>query len=79
MFDAEVEPTNNHSEQQVRHGVIDRKITLGTRSLARQRYHERMWNAIATCGKQSRSFFGLLQHSIQPHLQRNQPPSLLKP
>jgi hypothetical protein len=57
MFSPGVEPTNNHSEQQVRHCVIDRRITQGTRSTAGQRYHERMWSAIATCGKQGRGFF----------------------
>ncbi|HJN07455.1 MAG TPA: transposase, partial [Pirellulaceae bacterium] len=30
MFAPDVEPTNNHSEQQIRHCVIDRKITQGT-------------------------------------------------
>ena len=44
-----VEPTNNHSEQQVRHCVIDRRITQGTRSESGQRYQERIWTAIATC------------------------------
>ena len=27
-----IEPTNNHCEQQIRHCVIDRRITQGTRS-----------------------------------------------
>ena len=48
MFTEGLEPTNNHSEQQLRHSVIDRKITQGTRGEAGQRYHERMWTAIAT-------------------------------
>jgi len=42
MFDPGVEPTNNHTEQQVRHCVIDRRITQGTRSGAGDRYYERM-------------------------------------
>jgi transposase len=65
MFDAGVEPTNNHAEQQVRHCVIDRKINQGTRSLAGQRYHERMWTAIATCKKQNKNFFAFLKASIE--------------
>ena len=77
MFASDVEPTNNHSEQQVRHCVIDRKITQGTRSLAGQRYHERMWTAIATCGKQDRSFFQFLHESISANLDRQPAPSLL--
>ena len=49
MFSDGVEPTNNHSEQQIRHCVIDRRITQGTRGEAGQRYHERMWTVLATC------------------------------
>ncbi len=79
MFDAAVEPTNNHAEQQVRHCVIDRKITQGTRSLVGQRYHERMWTAIATCGKRNRSFFHFLHQAIEEHLRGTKTPSLLKP
>ena len=61
MFAEGVEPTNNHSEQQIRHCVIDGRITQGTRGEAGQRYHERMWTAIATCRKQNRNFFSFLQ------------------
>ncbi len=42
-----VEPTKNHSEQQIRHVVIARRITQGTRGQAGQRYNERTWTAIA--------------------------------
>jgi transposase len=77
MFEPGVEPTNNHSEQQVRHCVIDRRITQGTRSEVGQRYHERMWTAIATCDKQGRSFFQFLLESLTANLTGTQPPSLL--
>ncbi len=79
MFEATLEPTNNHAEQQVRHCVIDRKITQGTRSLAGQRYHERMWTAIATCSKQNRNFFDFLKQATEANLTGYQTPSLLKP
>ena len=46
MYCQDLEPTNNHSEQQIRHVVIDRRITQGTRSESGQRYHERVWTAI---------------------------------
>ena len=78
MFESGVEPTNNHSEQQIRHCVIDRKITQGTRSERGQRYHERMWTAIATCGKQGRSFFHVLHESIEAEVKGNSAPSLLR-
>lgn len=77
MFEPGVEPTNNHTEQQVRHCVIDRRITQGTRSEAGQRYHERMWTAIATCDKQERGFFHFLHESITAHLTGQTVPSLL--
>jgi len=77
IFAEGVEPTNNHSEQQIRHSVIDRRITQGTRSEAGQRYHERMWSAIATCRKQGRSFFQFLLASIQANRENRPAPSLL--
>jgi transposase len=77
MFASGVEPTNNHFEQQMRHCVIDRRITQGTRSEAGQRYHERMWTAIATCDKQGRSFFHFLHESLTAKLTGMEPPSLL--
>ena len=77
MLAEELEPTNNHSEQQIRHCVIDRRITQGTRGEAGQRYHERMWSAIATCKKQDRNFFDFLLNSIAAQLNRTSAPSLL--
>ncbi len=77
LFAGNVEPTNNHSEQQIRHCVIDRKITQGTRSQAGQRFNERMWTAIATCKKQNRNFFSFLNDSIEAKLKQNKSPSLI--
>lgn len=77
LFGDGVEPTNNHSEQQIRHVVIDRRITQGTRSEAGQRYHERMWTAIATCKKQNKNFFAFLNSSIKAKLTGLPAPRLL--
>jgi len=77
MFADGVEPTNNHSEQQIRQCVIDRRITQGTRGVAGQRYHERMWTAITSCKKQNRNFFSFLKASIAAKLQGDKAPSLL--
>ena len=77
MFAEAVEPTNNHSEQQIRHCVIDRRITQGTRGEAGMRYHERMWTMIATCKKQKRSVFAFLHESITAKLAEKPAPSLL--
>jgi len=77
LFAGDVEPTNNHSEQQIRHCIIDRKITQGTRSQSGQRFNERMWTAIATCKKQNRNFFSFLKDSIEAKLQKNDAPKIL--
>ena len=77
MFEPGVEPTNNHTEQQIRHCVIDRRITQGTRSEVGQLYHERMWSAIAKCEKQERSFFDFLHEAIDAFLNHKPSPSLL--
>jgi hypothetical protein len=77
MFADGLEPTNNHNEQQIRHCVIDRRITQGTRGEAGQRYHERMWTAIATCKKQNRNLFSFLLASISAQLRNQHAPSLL--
>jgi len=77
LFADGLEPTNNHSEQQIRFCVIDRRITQGTRSESGQRYHERMWTAIATCKKQNMNFFDFLQASIVAHLRKQPAPSLI--
>jgi hypothetical protein len=76
MFATGLKPTINHSEQQIRHVVIDRRITQGTRSESGQRYHERTWTAIATCKKQKKNFFKYLHASIQAKLNGNPAPSL---
>jgi hypothetical protein len=77
MFASDLEPTNNHSEQQIRHVVIDRRITQGTRGASGQRYHERMWTAMATCKKQNKNFFTYLQASITAKLSGRPGPSLI--
>ncbi len=77
LFAEGVEPTNNHNEQQIRHCVIDRRITQGARGELGQRYHERMWTAIATCKKQNRRFFEFLHQSIAAYLHDQCAPSLL--
>ncbi len=78
MFVDGVEPTNNHGEQQIRHCVIDRLITQGTRSEVGQRFNERMWTARATCTKQGRSFYAFLHDSIKAKLNATPAPSLLQ-
>jgi transposase len=60
-----VEPTNNLAEQAIRFVVIDRHITQGTRGEAGQRWCERIWTAVATCGQQGRSVWEYLEAAVR--------------
>jgi transposase len=72
-----VEPTNNLAEQAIRFVVIDRLITQGTRSEAGNRWCERIWTVIATCGQQGRSVFEYLEAAIGAWFEGTEAPSLL--
>jgi len=72
-----VEPTNNLTEQSIRHVVIDRRITQGTRGPVGRRWCERIWTLLATCAQQSRSAFAFLADSVAAHLGHQPLPSLL--
>jgi len=64
LTDPAVEPTNNGTERAIRHSVIDRRITQGTRGDAGMRWCERIWTTIATCKKQDRNVFEFLHDSL---------------
>ena len=72
-----IEPTNNLAEQAIRFVVIDRRITMGTRSETGRRWCERIWTTVATCVQQGRSVFTFLLDSIHAHLRGGLSPSLL--
>ena len=72
-----IEPTNNLAEQAIRFVVIDRRITLGTRSETGRRWCERIWTTIATCAQQGRSVFKFLLDSIHAYFSGGLTPSLL--
>jgi len=72
-----IEPTNNLAEQAIRFVVIDRRITMGTRSETGRRWCERIWTTIATCAQQGRSVFKFLLDSVHAYFNGGSPPSLL--
>jgi transposase len=72
-----IEPTNNQTEQMIRHIVIDRHITQGTRGWRGQRWSERVWTTIATCRQQRRRVFEFFCHALNAHFRQEAPPSLL--
>ncbi len=72
-----IEPTNNLTEQAIRHIVIDRHITQGTRGTRGQRWSERVWTMIATCRQQNRSVFHFFCSATDTHFRQLTAPSLL--
>lgn len=72
-----IEPTNNQTEQAIRHIVIDRHITQGTRGKRGQRWCERVWTVIATCRQQGRRVFEFFCHALNAHFRQEAAPSLL--
>ncbi len=72
-----IEPTNNQTEQAIRHVVVDRHITQGSRGSRGQRWRERVWTVLATCRQQGRRVFEFCCTPINAHLWREPAPSLL--
>lgn len=72
-----IEPTNNLAEQAIRFVVIDRRITLGTRSETGRHWCERIWTTVATCAQQGRSVFKFLLDSVHAYFSGGLSPSLL--
>jgi len=78
LTEAEVKPTNNDTERQIRPIVIDRRITQGTRGDAGMRWCERIWTILATCKKQERNVFDFIHESIIAHWSNQKYPSLIR-
>ena len=72
-----VEPTNNGTEREIRHTVIDRRITQGTRGQPGMRWCERIWTTIATCKKQNRNVFEFIHQSLLAYWTNTCCPELL--
>src|SRR4051812_38543330 len=72
-----VEPTNNHAERALRHGVIYRKLSGGTDSEAGSRFVERMLSVLATCRQQDINVLDYLTRCYQARLDGQPAPSLL--
>ncbi|MCD6392800.1 MAG: IS66 family transposase [Planctomycetes bacterium] len=62
-----IEPTNNSTEREIRHTVIDRRITQGTRGQAGIQWCQRIWTTIATCKKQQQNVFRFIHQCLIAH------------
>ena len=77
LADPAIEPTNNSTERAIRHTVIDRRITQGTRGQAGMQWCERIWTTIATCKKQQRNVFEFIHQCLIAHWTGSSCPELL--
>ncbi len=64
MTTPRIEPTNNLAEKAIRFVLTDRWITQGMRSERGDRWCERIWTVLATCGRQERSVFEYLESAV---------------
>ena len=72
-----VEPTNNISERQVRHGVMWRRVSFGTQSEAGSLFVARIMTVNATCRQQGRNTLEYLTEACAARLNHRPAPSLL--
>jgi len=72
-----IEPTNNQTEQAIRHIVIDRHITQGTRGQRGQQWCQRVWTVLATCRQQHRRVFDFFCQALHAPFRHEPAPSLL--
>lgn len=72
-----IEPTNNAAERAIRPAVIYRKGSFGTFSEAGSRYVERIMSVVQSCKNQNRSIQQFLTRTLDAHLRKLAPPSLL--
>ena len=72
-----VEPTNNAAERGLRHAVIYRKLSQGSRSEHGKRTTERLLSAAITCRLQGRSLFAYLADATQASIRGQPVPALV--
>jgi transposase len=72
----DVEPTNNHAEQEIRDFVLWRKRSFGAQSERGHRYAERVMTVAHTARKQNKNVFSFLTACCEAHLANATTPSL---
>jgi transposase len=71
-----VEPTNNVGERALRHAVIWRKLSFGTKSASGSQFVATILTTVETCRQQSRNVFEHLTRTMQAHFAHESAPSL---
>ena len=72
-----VEPTNNAAERALRHAVLWRSVSHGTRSAAGAQYVANILSVVETCRQQGRQVLDYLTACCQAVLDQSPAPSLL--
>ncbi len=73
-----LEPTNNRTEQKIRHVAMDRRVTQGTRSENGKRWCEKIWSVVTSCKQQGSSSFVFLKKALSAQIYCTTTPSLVK-
>ena len=73
----DVEPTNNHAEQELRKFVLWRRRSFGTQSARGNEFAENMMTVAHTARKQQRHVLTLLTECCEAQLAGTLPPSLV--
>ena len=71
-----VEPTNNAAERGLRHAVIARKLSQGSRCEQGKRTTEQLLSAAISCRLQGRSLFGYLAEVAEASIRGQPVPAL---
>ncbi|HHZ97928.1 MAG TPA: IS66 family transposase [Flavobacteriales bacterium] len=77
VYNEGVVPTNNRAEQDIRKGVLWRKVSFGTDSQSGSRFAERILTMSETCRKQKRNLFSFMTHLCEDFQENKPAPSLL--
>lgn len=72
-----IDPTNNAAERSLRHAVLWRKSSSGTRSHKGSRFVEAILTVVSSCQQQRRNLLASLTACCQALYSKNVPPSLL--
>ena len=75
---ADVEPTNNQAERQLRHAVIWRKKCFGTQAERGKRFVERILTCTLSCRQQGRSLLAFVQACVKAYWMDSAYPSLIE-
>ena len=70
-----VEPTNNAAERALRHGVLWRKMSHGTKSVKGSEYLACIWSVVETCRQQERGVWDFLTDCMAAAAQGRSLPS----